>query len=56
METATSQTYEGKPVDIFYLDFQKAFDKVPHMRLLKKLGTNEISGRTNNWVSDWLNN
>ena len=24
---------EGSPVDIIYLDFQKAFDKVPHQRL-----------------------
>src|SRR6218665_1083993 len=28
---------EGKPVDIIYLDFAKAFDKVPHKRLAKKL-------------------
>ena len=27
----------GSPVDIIYLDFQKAFDKVPHQRLLLKL-------------------
>ena len=26
-----------KPVDILSLDFQKAFDKVPHKRLLLKL-------------------
>ncbi|KAG6933041.1 hypothetical protein G0U57_020115, partial [Chelydra serpentina] len=28
---------KGDPVDIVYLDFQKAFDKVPHQRLLCKL-------------------
>ena len=28
---------KGKPVDIIYLDFAKAFDKVPYQRLFKKL-------------------
>ena len=28
---------EGSPVDIIYLDFQNAFDKVPHQRLLLKV-------------------
>ena len=28
----------GKAGDIFYLDFAKAFDKVPHGRLLEKFG------------------
>ena len=28
---------ETKSVDIIYLEFQKAFDKVPHKRLLKKI-------------------
>ena len=27
----------GTPVDILYLDFSKAFDKVPHKRLLAKM-------------------
>jgi len=28
---------EGKPVDLIYLDFPNAFDKVPHKRLAKEL-------------------
>ena len=29
-------------VDVVYLDFQKAFDKVPHQRLLLKLKAHGI--------------
>ena len=34
----------GLLVDIICLDFQKAFDSVPHMRLLEKLKANGTSG------------
>ena len=36
-EEITKWVDEGSPVDIIYLDFQKAFDKVPHQRLILKL-------------------
>ena len=28
---------DGSAVDVIYFDFQKAFDKVPHQRLIRKL-------------------
>jgi len=36
------------------LDFAKAFDKVPHQRLLSKLKSHGISGRVLDWIENWL--
>ena len=40
---------KGKEIDIAYLDFAKAFDKVPHCALLNKLSRFGISGQQINW-------
>ena len=45
---------EGRAVDIIFLDFKKAFDKVPHKKLLQKLKKYGISGDLLNWVQNWL--
>jgi ribonuclease P/MRP protein subunit RPP40 len=45
---------QGLPVDIIYLDFQKAFDKVPHKRLMMKVKALGIQGAIFNWIEDWL--
>jgi hypothetical protein len=42
------------PVDVFYLDFQKAFDKVPHKRLLDKVKAFGITNKNLDWIKDWL--
>ena len=42
------------PVDVVYLDFQKAFDKVPHQRLLLKLKAHGIGNDVINWIKKWL--
>ena len=47
---------QGAPVDIFYFDFCKAFDSVPHYRLLTKMRNMGISGKTLNIVEDFLSN
>jgi hypothetical protein len=44
----------GDAVDVIYLDFQKAFDKVPHQRLLMKLEAYGVRGRVSKWISSWL--
>ncbi|CAM5098212.1 unnamed protein product [Eretmochelys imbricata] len=44
----------GDPVDIMFLDFQKAFDKVPHQRLLSKVSCHEIRGKVLSWIVNWL--
>jgi len=41
-------------VDVIYLDFQKAFDKVPHGRLVSKLDAHGIGGEILKWAENWL--
>jgi hypothetical protein len=55
LEDLTEMRDRGETVDIIYLDFCKAFDKVPHKRLLKKLYSYGIRGNVLNWVNDFLN-
>ena len=45
---------EGHPTDVIYLDLQKAFDKVPHRRLLTKLYGYGIRGNLFKWIEDFL--
>lgn len=45
-----------KAVDVIYLDFQKAFDKVPHQRLIAKLNAHGIQGNLLRWLQVWLTN
>ena len=42
------------PVDAIYLDCQKAFDTVPHKRLLGKLEAYGISGKVLAWIKSFL--
>jgi len=45
---------EGSAVDIVYLDLQKAFDKVPHDQLIKKVREIGITGEIADWIENWL--
>ena len=53
-EDVTSRMDKGEPVDVVYLDFQKAFDKVPHKRLVCKIRAHGIGGRVLTWIENWL--
>ena len=39
---------------IVYLDFKKAFNKVPHRRLLAKVRACGVAGQVTNWITNWL--
>uniref|UniRef100_A0A670HPH4 Gypsy retrotransposon integrase-like protein 1 n=1 Tax=Podarcis muralis TaxID=64176 RepID=A0A670HPH4_PODMU len=50
----TTLVDEGNAVDVAYLDFSKAFDKVPHDILVKKLVKCGLDYATTQWICNWL--
>ncbi len=39
-----------------YLDFQKAFDKVPYNKLMFNFKHHGIAGNLHSWIENWLSN
>ena len=54
-ETAKNME-EGDQTDVILLDFVKAFDKVPHSRLLHKMDYYGVRDNTLLWIRDFLLN
>ena len=54
LEEITKWVDEGSLVEVIYLDFQKAFDKVPHQRLILKLISLGMGNSIVNWIEQWL--
>ena len=46
--------HSKQQTDLNIMDFSKAFDKVGHQRLLRKLEFYEIKGTTNRWIASFL--
>ena len=45
---------EGGTIETIYCDFMKAFDKVPHQKLLYKIGKYGIVGALHGWIESFL--
>ena len=45
---------EGEAVDVIYCDFMKAFDRVPHRRLIKKVESYGFGGQLLRWIEAFL--
>ena len=54
LEKITDLFDNSIPVDVVFLDFSKAFDKVPHKRLLAKMESLGIRGNLLRWTESWL--
>ena len=55
MEEWTEAIELGKDIYVIYTDFAKAFDSVPHARLLVKLKSIGIEGDVLRWIEAFLN-
>ena len=54
MEDFTNYIEQNESFDVVYLDFRKAFDTVPHYRLLEKLKAYGIVGNVLKWIEAFL--
>ena len=54
MEDWTKILDDGGNIDVVYCDFMKAFDKVPHTRLLSKLESYGIQDPVLSWIRSFL--
>ena len=54
MDHWTKVLDEGNHIDVVYMDFKKAFDSVPHRRLLSKLNSYGIANPLLGWIEQFL--
>ena len=56
LQYLTRHLDNGHSINVIYLDFQKAFDTVPHRHLLQKLVSFGIHGNVFKWIESFLSN
>jgi hypothetical protein len=54
VDIITNGIENGESIDVLYTDFSKAFDTVPHDRLLLKLQAYGVTGNTVTWIRGFL--
>ena len=54
LEDITKLIDDGTPVDAVYLDLAKAFDTVPHRRLIAKIKAHGVEDKALHWIQAWL--
>ena len=56
LDTWTYEIDRGHHTDVIYMNFKKAFDTVPHKRLISKLNSLNISKEIVNWIEAFISN
>nr|VZI30179.1 unnamed protein product [Spirometra erinaceieuropaei] len=54
LERWTRSVDEGSALHVVHIDFKKAFDSVPHQRLLHKLSRTGVRGNLLKWIQSFL--
>ena len=54
VEAIHQQVWRINKVDAIYSDFRKAFDSVPHLKLLYKLEKSGITGNLRRWLQAYI--
>ena len=56
MDMWTESLESGGQIDVVYTDLEKAFDKVPHKRLISKMYSYKINPKVIKWIEAFLTN
>ena len=54
LEEWTKMLDQNNNLDVLYCDFKKAFDSVPHHRLMLKVKSFGIAGKVEDWIQDFI--
>ena len=54
LEEWTKELDKGNKLHVLYCDFKKAFDSVPHKRLMSKVRSYGIEGPVADWIEDFI--